>query len=103
MRHLSIESRTPNPQQTRLGQVRNNSNPAWEDFTLHTLPPTPTLSAPHTHIWRSEGGAYCGRGGKNPTETQARTFGRVLGVGTGLEPSLGYGIWPLRIPAMASS
>ena len=33
------------------------------------LPPhAPLATIPYTHIWRSEGGACCGRGGENPTE-----------------------------------
>ena len=33
------------------------------------LPHAPLATTPYTHTWRSEGGARCGRGGENPTET----------------------------------
>ena len=51
----------------------------------------PAHSAPHTHIWRSEGGACCSVAAVKTRRRRARTLGRVRGAGTGMEPSLGHG------------
>jgi hypothetical protein len=58
--------------------------------TADPLGKKPRTPCPAHIFWRSEGGARCGRGGENPTETCTYL---VTGPGSrhGLEPSLGHG------------
>ena len=52
------------------GPLSTTSCPAGYHPILRCLPPhAPLATTPYTHIWRSEGGARCSRGGENPTET----------------------------------
>jgi hypothetical protein len=68
--------------------------------TADPLGKKPRTPCPAHIFWRSEGGARCGRGGENPTETCT-----YLVTGPGSRHGLGAqpGTWSPRIPAMASS